>query len=66
MSRFAVGDRITVTEPDTDPYDAEVLDVTQGPDGSDIHIRVYLPYETRLQLRPGVRVTRADATGGAP
>ncbi|MEV2277733.1 hypothetical protein AB0I72_19315 [Nocardiopsis sp. NPDC049922] len=59
MSTIAVGDQVTITEPGADPYDAEILAVGPGPDGTEIRIRAHLPYETRVRLRPGVRITRA-------
>ncbi|WP_304452879.1 hypothetical protein [Nocardiopsis sp. YSL2] len=63
MSTIKVGDRVTITEPGGDPYDAEILAIIPGPEGTQVRIRAYLPYETPLEIRPGVRIVSAT-TGG--
>jgi len=49
------GDRVTICEPDAEPYDADVLSI--DPDTGEMRIRAHMPYEATLRLRPGIRIT---------
>jgi len=55
--KIHTGDRVTIYEPNAEPYEAEVLSI--DPDAGELRIRAHMPYEATIRLRPGLRISPA-------